>query len=492
MRVVVIGAGLGGLSAACHLAGREHDVTVVERGPIPGGRAGVIERAGYRMDTGPCVMTMPGLLRDVFAAAGADMDDHVTLRPVDPMYRAVYPDGSSLRVRHGRDAMTEEIRAVCGPAEAAAFGPFCDWLGELYRLEMPDFIDRNFDSPLDYVTRLGTLVRIIRMGGLRSVHRKVASFFDDERLHKLFSFQAMYAGLSPFDALAIYCVITYMDSVEGVFFPDGGMHRMATGLEAAATAAGAQFRYGTAVARIEVSRSGGTRGVHLADGTFIPADAVVANPDLPIAYRDLLDVPTPRVAARGRYSPSCMLWLAGVRGAMPEAATHHNIHFGSEWEGAFTDLLDRGTTMRDPSILVTAPSLSDPSMAPEGATSLYVLEPAPNLDGTIDWRGERARRRDDLVARVGALGYPVEVETETYLDPVDWAEQGMERGTPFALAHTFFQTGAFRAANRDRRIPGVFFTGSSTTPGVGVPMVLISGRLAAERVRAWDRSRRRT
>jgi phytoene desaturase len=179
VRVVVIGAGLGGLSAACHLAGREHDVTVVERAAIPGGRAGVIEAGGYRMDTGPCVMTMPGLLRDVFAAAGADMDDHVTLRPVDPMYRAVYPDGSSLRVRHGREAMTEEIRAVCGPDEAAAFGPFCDWLAELYRLEMPDFIDRNFDSPLDYMTRLGTLVRIIRMGGLRSVHRKVASFFAD-------------------------------------------------------------------------------------------------------------------------------------------------------------------------------------------------------------------------------------------------------------------------------------------------------------------------
>jgi phytoene desaturase len=300
----------------------------------------------------------------------------------------------------------------------------------------------------------------------------------------------MYAGLSPFDALAIYCVITYMDSVEGVFFPDGGMHRMATGLEAAATAAGARFLYGTAVERIEVSRAGGTLGVHLADGTFIPADAVVANPDLPIAYRDLLDVPTPRVAARGRYSPSCMLWLAGVRGTVPEDATHHNIHFGSEWKGAFTDLLDRGTTMRDPSILVTAPSLSDPSMAPAGGTSLYVLEPAPNLDGSVDWRGERTRRRDDLVARVGALGYPVDVEVEEYLDPIDWAEQGMERGTPFALAHTFFQTGAFRAGNRDRRIPGVFFTGSSTTPGVGVPMVLISGRLAAERVRAWERERR--
>jgi phytoene desaturase len=186
-----------------------------------------------------------------------------------------------------------------------------------------------------------------------------------------------------------------------------------------------------------------------------------------------------------------MLWLAGVRGEMPSEATHHNIHFGTEWAGAFEDLLDRGTTMRDPSILVTAPSHSDPTMAPRGGTSLYVLEPAPNLDGSVEWRGERQRFRDDLVARVAALGYPTEVVVEEYLDPVDWEARGMAHGTPFALAHTFLQTGAFRAPNRDRRIPGVFFTGSSTTPGVGVPMVLISGRLAAERVRTWERERRR-
>ena len=434
--------------------------------------------------------SMPGLLRDTFAAAGADMDDHVTLRPVDPMYRAVYPDGSSLRVRHGREAMTEEIARVCGPSEAAAFGPFCDWLAELYRAEMPDFIDRNFDSPLDYARSIGALTRIVRMGGLRSVHRKVSSFFADDRLHKLFSFQAMYAGLSPFDALAIYCVITYMDSVEGVSFPRGGMHSMATGLAAAITAHGGEVRLGTAVERIERGPSGAVSGVRLADGTTIAADAVVANPDLPVAYRELLDVPAPRTARRGRYSPSCLLWLAGVRGEVPTEAAHHNIHFGRTWREAFTALLDEGRRMPDPSILVTVPTRSDPSLAPAGAHSLYVLEPAPNLDGHVDWTGERERIRDDLAGRVAALGYPAEIEVEEFLDPVDWEARGMERGTPFALAHTFFQTGAFRPSNRDRRIPGVFFVGSGTTPGVGVPMVLVSGRLAAERVQTYARERR--
>lgn len=490
MRVVVIGAGLGGLAAAAHLIGDGHEVTVIEREPVPGGRAGIIERGGYRMDTGPCVMTMPGLLRDSFEALGAEMDDHVAIDPIDPMYRASFDDGTELRVLHGREAMTEEIRSVCGPRDAARFGPFCDWLADLYRLEMADFIDRNFDSPFDYLRRVAPLLQIVRSGGLRTVHTKVASFFEDDRLHRIFSFQAMYAGLSPFDALAIYCVITYMDSVEGVFFPRGGMHAMATGLAAAIEDAGGAIRYSSAVERIERGPGGSASGVRLIDGTVVPADAVVANPDLPVAYRELLDVPAPRAARKGRYSPSCLLWLAGARGALPSGAAHHNIHFGRTWREAFTALLDEGRRMPDPSILVTAPSYSDPTLAPDGAHSLYVLEPAPNLDGRVDWRRDRAAIRDDLAARVAALGYPADVEVEEFIDPLDWEARGMERGTPFALAHTFFQTGAFRPANRDRRIPGVFFVGSGTTPGVGVPMVLVSGRLAAERVAHFARDRR--
>jgi phytoene desaturase len=492
MRVVVVGAGLGGLSAAAHLAGSGHDVTVVERESTPGGRAGMIERDGFRLDNGPTVLTMPGLLEDTFAAASASMADFVTIKPVDPMYRAVYADGSTLFVRHGREAMTEEIRSFSGAADAAAFGPFCDWLERLYRAEIDSFIDANFDSPLDLVRPWRSGIELVRLGGFGKLAKRVGSFFEDERLQRIFSFQSMYAGLAPHDALALYAVITYMDSVEGVYVPEGGMHQMAVGLADALGAAGVEFRYDAPVTRILRRPNGRVTGVEVGAAERIEADSVVCNADLPVAYRELLPgISPPRAARSGTYSPSCLLWVAGVEGLPPPDAAHHNIHFGTDWDGAFKALIDDGVRMPDPSILVTLHSLDDPSLAPEGCSSLYVLEPMPNLTGRIDWTAERDRIVEDLRGRTAALGYPTDVVVEEIYDPTDWERMGMAQGTPFALAHTFFQTGPFRPNNVDKHVPGLVFAGSSTLPGVGVPMVLVSGKLAAERVEQYARQRYR-
>ena len=484
MNVVVIGAGLGRLSAAAHLSRAGHQVTIVERDSMPGGRAGMIVRDGFRLDNGPTVLTMPNLLEEAFNAAGAEMKDHITVNPVDPMYRAVYDDGSTLFVRHGREAMTQEIREFSGPKEAEAFGRFCEWLERLYRAEMDAFIDANFDSPLDLVKPWRSGLELVKIGGFGKLGKKVASFFDDDRLQRIFSFQSMYAGLAPYEALALYAVITYMDSVEGVFVPEGGMHMMAAGLADAVHAAGVEIRYDSPVTRILRRPNGGpVTGVEIGGSERIDADAVVCNPDLPVAYRELLPgVTAPRAARNGKYSPSCLLWVAGVNGLPPADASHHNIHFGKDWDGSFKALIDDGVRMPDPSILVTLHSLDDRSLAPDGCSSIYVLEPTPNLSGSIDWSRERDRIVQSLRDRTAALGYPTDVVVEEVYDPTDWERMGMEQGTPFALAHTFFQTGPFRPNNVDKRVPGLVFVGSSTLPGVGVPMVLVSGKLAASRV----------
>jgi phytoene desaturase len=386
--------------------------------------------------------------------------------------------------------MVAELVEFAGPGAADSFERFADWLTELYRVEMPSFIDANYDSVLDLVRRWRAAARLARLGGFGRLGRKVASFFGDERLQRIFSFQAMYAGVAPHEALALYAVITYMDTVAGVFVPEGGVHAMATGLACAVEQAGATMRYDTPAARILRRADGSASGVELVGGERVPADAVVCNADLPVAYRTLLDgVDAPRTARRGRYSPSCLLWVAGIRGAQPAAAAHHNIHFGRQWDEAFRTLTRQGELMPDPSILVTLPSRDDPALAPPGCSTLYALEPVPNLDGRVDWTHARAAAVERLRAHVTAAGYASDVITEEVADPLDWQARGMERGTPFGLAHTFRQTGPFRPSNVDRRVPGLVFVGSSTVPGVGVPMVLVSGKLAAARVRQLESAR---
>jgi phytoene desaturase len=222
-----------------------------------------------------------------------------------------------------------------------------------------------------------------------------------------------------------------------------------------------------------------------ADGERIAADVVVLNPDLPVAYRDLLGI-EPRSVRRLRYSPSCFLLLAGSTATYTRTA-HHNIHFGHAWDEVFRDLIDRGRLMSDPSLLVTNPTYTDPSLAPAGKQVYYVLFPTPNLDADIDWSEVGPRYRDEVVRTLearGYVGFGDQIEVEHVITPADWRSRGMERGAPFAAAHSFSQTGPFRPHN----IWGenVVFTGSGTQPGVGVPMVLVSGRLAAERITGPD------
>ncbi|WP_213013937.1 phytoene desaturase family protein [Paractinoplanes toevensis] len=479
-RVVIVGAGLGGLACALHLAAAGRQVTVVERESVPGGRAGRLSLQGYEFDTGPTVLTMPSLIEEPLAAVGEKLSDWLELSPLDPAYRAYYPDGSTLDVHTDTLAMAAEISRVCGPREADGYLRFVDFARKLWELERDHFIGRNLDTPLDLVNL--NLLKLLGMGGFRHLHPKIASFFRDPRTQRIFSFQAMYAGLAPHDALAIYAVIAYLDSVAGVYFPKGGMHAVPKALAGAAEKHGVSFRYDTTVTSVEIS-NGRATGVITADGDRIPADVVVLNPDLPIAKRDLLP---PQRQRRLRYSPSCVVLHIGSKQAYGKIA-HHNIHFGRHWKRTFDEVIRDGLLMSDPSLLVTNPTHTDPTAAPDGRQTYYVLAPTPNLsDGPMNWRGDLADRYAASLVRTlekrGYVGFGDGIEVQQVITPADWADQGMAAGTPFAAAHTFGQTGPFRPSNLHPVYPNVVFTGSGTQPGVGVPMVLISGKLAAGRI----------
>ncbi|MER5184726.1 phytoene desaturase family protein [Streptomyces sp. NPDC002896] len=479
--VVVVGAGLAGLSATLHLIGAGRRVTVVERHLMPGGRAGRMNLGGYRLDTGPTVLTMPDLADEPFAAIGDSLRRRVDLIKLQPAYRACFADGSSLDVHTDADAMAAEVERFAGGSEAAGYQQLRNWLEQLYRAQMRRFIDTNFDSPLGLLTP--ELVRLAFLGGFGRLDERIGRFLRDERLRRVFTFQALYAGVPPARAMAAYAVIAYMDTIAGVYFPRGGMHALPQAMADAAADAGADLRFGQRVTHLE--RTGGRITAVVTDHDRIPCDAVVLTPDLPVAYR-LLGRP-PRRPLRLRHSPSAVVLHTGTRRTWPQLA-HHTLSFGAAWHSTFHELTRTGLLMSDPSLLITRPTTTDPDLAPPGRHLHYILAPCPNTDigpGATEWTDLASRYRAALLQeleRRGLDGIESAIEEECLVTPADWHAQGHAAGTPFSAAHTFAQTGPFRPRNLVRGTENAVLAGCGTTPGVGVPTVLLSGKLAAARI----------
>ncbi|MDT0566134.1 phytoene desaturase family protein [Streptomyces sp. DSM 3412] len=479
--VVVVGAGLSGLAATLHLLGAGRRVTLVERDALPGGRAGRLERGGYRIDTGPTVLTMPEIADEAFAAVGGTLRDRVDLIPLHPAYRALFADGSSIDVHTDADAMEAEVERFAGAEEAAGYRRLRGWLERLYRAQMGRFIDTNFDSPFQLLTP--DLARLAALGGFGRLDAGIGRHLRDERLRRVFSFQALYAGVPPARALAAYAVIAYMDTVAGVYFPRGGMHALPRAMADAAAEAGADLRFGRDVVRLE--RSGDRVTAVVTAHERIPCDAVVLTPDLPVAYA-LLGRP-PRRPLRIRHAPSAVVLHAGTDRTWPELA-HHTLSFGTAWRRTFDELTRTGTLMSDPSLLITRPTATDPTLAPPGHHLHYILAPCPNTDIGPDaaaWGDLAPRYRDSVLReleRRGFDGLADAVDEQALVTPADWHAQGHAAGTPFSAAHTFAQTGPFRPRNLVRGTANAVLAGCGTTPGVGVPTVLLSGKLAAARI----------
>jgi phytoene desaturase len=478
--VVVVGAGLAGLAAALHLAGRGRAVTVIERDAHPGGRAGRLDLGGYRFDTGPTVLTMPELVAETLGAVGEELTDRLSLVRLDPAYRALFADGSALDVHTGAEAMTAAVAEFAGSSEAAGYRRLRAWLTELYQREFSQFIAANFDSPFALVTP--ALAQLAALGAFRRLEPAIGRFIQDERLQRVFSFQSLYAGESPRHALAVYAVIAYMDTVAGVYYPRGGMRALPDALAGAAASAGVKLHYSTTVTALE--RSGDrVTAVRTQDGLRIPCDAAVLATELDTGYQLLGR--RPRRLLPLRPAPSAVVLHVGAQRCWPGTA-HHTILFGGAWDQTFQEIIADGDLMHDPSLLVTRPTATDPGLAPDGGDVLYILAPAPNLArGRIDWDRAGPGYADELAATVaGRLlpGLESEVRVRRVVTPADWARQGLVAGTPFSFAHSFLQSGPFRPANLPRGVDNVVLAGCGTVPGVGVPTALISGRLAADRI----------
>ncbi|MBB5917988.1 phytoene desaturase [Nocardia transvalensis] len=490
-RIVVIGAGLSGLSAALRLLGAGRAVTLLERADHPGGRVGRYRFADYEIDSGATILTLPKLIDEALAAVGSDAATvGLRIHRLAPAYRARFADDSTIDVFDDPDAMAAEVTRACGAGEADRYLRLRDWLGRVYDAAYDRFMDANFDSPLDLVRHpesRAALTDLVRLGAFGRLGPRVRRTLSDDRLARLFTFQALFAGMAPAQALAVYGAIPHMDTSLGVYFPEGGMRAVPAALATAFRAAGGHLEFETEVTGIDYA-GGRARRVRTADGRAFDCDAVVLTADV-----GALD----RFGLRRRplrASPSAVV----AHGTVPaEVAAgwpvqgHHTIDFGAAWGGTFTEIAGRrGRLMTDPSLLLTRPALGDPGLIVERPSGrhepLSVLAPCPNLDAApLSWDRLGPAYLRELVLVLERRGYRGIADhfAVDHLDtPRTWHERGMLAGTPFSAAHLFRQTGPFRTRNLPRTAENVVLAGCGTTPGVGVPTALLSGKLAARRI----------
>lgn len=489
---VVVGAGVGGLSAAVHLARRGLRVTVVEKNRGPGGRVGEFTRDGHVFSTGPTLLVMPLLYRSELARMGLDMDEALAPVRVDPTYDVVFDDGARL-------AMTSDLTAMRARLEELEPGSFAGLLRYLdegrrhYELALPRLVERDFRRLTDFATPANALLAL-RIRALLPHYRHMSRFFATDRLRAAFTYQDVYMGLSPFRAPSTFSLMPFSELAHGVWYPTGGMHRIATALAEAAEAAGVTFRYRSPVRRIEVA-GGRATGVVLDDGV-LSADVVVATADLPYVYRDLLpDVAPAARLARRTYSGSTISFFWGTDRPFGELAPH-TLFLPDAYRDNF-DRIERNEPLPDaPAVYVHAPARLDAATAPEGRDTLIAVVPTGHLRYDSDdpelrareeaaWEAETARARRAVLDRLAQVGLDVEphVTVEATATPLTWrAHHNLVRGATHGLAHTLGQLAYLRPRNRHARYRNVYFAGASTHPGTGVPTALVSGRLAAERV----------
>jgi phytoene desaturase len=498
---VVVGAGVGGLSAAIHLARRGMSVTVVEKNREPGGRLGQFTRDGHTFSTGPTLLIMPLLYRSELAHLGVDMDDALQAQRVDPTYDVVFDDGERLAMTSDLTSMRTQLEAM----EPGSFGGFLRYIEEgrrHYHLGMPRLVDRDFRRFTDFATPANALLAL-RIKALLPHYRHMSRFFDSPRLRAAFTYQDVYMGLSPFSAPSTFSLTPYSELAHGVWYPKGGMYRIVEVLAALAEEAGVTFAYGEPVRRIEVE-GGRATGVVLGDGRtpagdgrLLPADVVVANADLPYVYRRLLpDAAAARRIGRKTFSGSTISFFWGLDRPCPELRPH-TLFLGDAYRDNF-DRIERNLPLPDgPSVYVHAPTRLDPTTAPVGKDTLCAVVPSGHMTYDGDdpdmaareeelWAGELARARTAVLARLAQVGLPDvadHITVEATATPPTWkAHHNLERGATHGLAHTLFQLAYLRPHNRHAAYRNLYFAGASTHPGTGVPTALVSGRLAAERI----------
>ncbi len=487
-RVAIIGAGMGGLATALRLRHLGFQVTMLEKQGRPGGRSNVIEEQGFRVDTGPTILVMKDTFEEMYRSLGQDIDARLEFVQLDPNYRVYFHDDTHIDLYSNMALLAQEVNKV-EPGSAERLFRFIGEGAKKYELGM-DFVTRNYDRITDLANPTAGL-RLLQTKAHHNLYRQVSEFFNDnDKLSKAFSFHSMFLGLSPFDALAMYSLITYADLALGMWYPRGGMYRIVEDMVSLAEEMDVTIRTHSPVAEILVAESHVT-GVRLESGEEVQADLVVSNADLPYTYRKLIpeqhrrDYPDRRLE-RMDYACSGYILYLGLDRTYSQAQ-HQALYFSEDYQANLDAIFKTKTLPAEPSFHLNIPTVTDASLAPPGYSLVYVLAPMPNLEANIDWDQAAPVVRDKLLAQLERILDPEireHIIWERDYRPTDWLKDiNAVHGTAFgSLSQGFFQSSYFRPHNRARDIEGLYFVGQGTYPGIGMPMVMISSRLVTERI----------
>ena len=485
-KVVVIGAGIGGLGAAGLLSKKGYDVTVVEKNENFGGRANVFEHEGFRFDMGPSWYLAPDLFEHYFRLLDEKVSDHLDLVDLNPSYRIFFkddPENVDIHSDIDKDTATfdgieegsgDQLRAYLKQSEYQ------------YEVATQHFMYKNYDTVFDFFNR-----RVMTEGQKLSVfskmHNFVSKFFKTKKLQQIMEYTMVFLGTSPYEAPALYNLMSHMDFNQGVFYPKGGFYELIKALVTVAKKNGTEFRNNSPVDEIIVER-GEARGVRLTNGEKIEADLVISNADMWFTETQLLE--NRWQSLRERYwnkrvmAPSAFIMYLGVKKKLP-GLVHHNLFFSRDWRKNFDEIYKDPKLPDEPSLYVCAPSVTDPGVAPEGKENLFVLVPiASGLEIGESEKDEYAEKTLDLIEReMGVEDLRSNIEYKRIYTVSDFfTDYNSYRGSALGLAHNLWQTAIFRPKNYSKKVKNLYYVGAGTNPGIGTQICLISAELVYKRI----------
>jgi phytoene desaturase len=478
-RILVIGSGFGGLGAAIRLAAKGHEVHVIEKRDKPGGRAYVYEMNGFKFDGGPTVITAPFMFDDLWKVAGKRREDYFQMVPCDPFYRIFDKHAEAFDYNGNPEFIHQQI-AERSPQDVEGYKRFMATTKAIFQKGFVELADKPF---LHFTDMLKVAPDLIKMQSYLSVYSYVSQFIQDDFLRRVFSFHPLLIGGNPFDSPSIYAMIHYLEREWGIHYAVGGTGAIIQAMTRLFTELGGKIHLNTEVKEILVNGRKVT-GVQLADGTVMKADQIVSNADVAFTYRNLIPQQyrrkyTDRKVESMKYSMSLFVIYFGTkRRYLDSKLAHHNIILGDRYKGLLTDIFNKQQLSEDFSLYLHMPTITDPSMAPEGHEAFYVLSPVPHLGSGVDWTKAAKPYRDSIMQFLEDNYLPdlqENIVAEHYIDPLHFQNTlNSYLGSAFSVQPILTQSAWFRPHNRSEDFDNLYFVGAGTHPGAGLPGVLSS------------------